>query len=958
MNSPRFRQNGIGVILAIVFLAGCSTPAATPTASPALTATISPTPPPQYTLPTGPSTPLTVSLDAADTGEPISPYVYGMFIEHQGRCIYGGIWAEMVRDRKFYYPVNSYFPYGLLDRGEQVSPWRAVPYDTVVEMDTEHVWVGEHSPRITLDGVKPRGIVQDRLTLQQGREYDGRVILAGDGTIAVEVSLVWGTRPEDRQTFPLGQLSSEYTTMPFHLTAGADTDDGSLEIIGRGEGHFYIGAVSLMPADNVEGMRADTLQLLQGLNATVYRWPGGTFVWNYNWLSAVGDRDTRPPFHYSVYWSDDIESNDFGPDEFMTLVELLDTEAYIAVSAITPGDVGAAAAEVEYFNGAVDTPMGQLRAANGHPEPYGVRFWGVGNESWAYATLNDYVELHRQVASAMRAVDPSITIIAVGGRGMQGTQPGQGDWSEVMLTQAGDSMDLISEHVYGNVDLDDLPVHASNISLPIRLNLGAHRQSLQQNPGLGHIRVALDEWNYSWWDFPQVYGEAGPRYPFANTLGIAAGLHEIFRNSDVIYMANTHPVNVHGHIKTTATDAAFEVTALPWIIYRQHFGTLPIAIDMDTSPLDLAAAWTEDQQYLTLGAVNPTNGNIALTLSLQNAQLTGGGQFWIVTSDDPLAYNEPGQPPRVVIQEGTLTGNPLTLMVPALSVILYRLPARASTTPATTSPQGCTDAEYSASTERIGVMRSTDGGESWEFLGHACFHAPALAPVDISPIRIGDSVALYFVDLMSFAPGSTRTVYRAFTTDGVLFTNPVPIYSSTTQELTDPYVLAMQNGEFIMYLSDAGGIRIAVSTDQGATFASSGLVSVGLSVPGALQLPDGRVRLFGGAPSTGSDIWGATSPDGLSNFVLDAQPTIQRNGADMVNDAHPIALRSGGYLMAYKVRPSGAAEDPAQDLVYLATSADAYTWTPGTSPIVRGSVPSIVELADGTLLLYYVDFNY
>jgi hypothetical protein len=297
-------------------------------------------------------------------------------------------------------------------------------------------------------------------------------------------------------------------------------------------------------------------------------------------------------------------------------------------------------------------------------------------------------------------------------------------------------------------------------------------------------------------------------------------------------------------------------------------------------------------------------------------------------------------------------------MVPALSVILYRLPARASTTPATTSPQGCTYAEYSASTERIGVMRSTDGGESWEFLGHACFHAPALAPVDISPIRIGDSVALYFVDLMSFAPGSTRTVYRAFTTDGVLFTNPVPVYSSTTQELTDPYVLAMQNGEFIMYLSDAGGIRIAVSTDQGATFASSGLVSVGLSVPGALQLPDGRVRLFGGAPSTGSDIWGATSPDGLSNFVLDAQPTIQRNGADMVNDAHPIALRSGGYLMAYKVRPSGAAEDPAQDLVYLATSADAYTWTPGTSPIVRGSVPSIVELADGTLLLYYVDFNY
>ena len=959
MNAWKLLKQITGASLIIVSLVGCGAHA-TPTVSPVSpkpTATISPAPPPPYTLPISPSTTLTVSLDAADTGEPISPYVYGMFIEHQGRCIYGGIWAEILRDRKFYYPVNSYFPYGLLGMGNQISPWRTVPFDTVVEMDTEHAWVGEHSPQITLDGVKPRGIAQDRLTLQQGKVYDGRVILAGDNAVTVEVSLVWGPGPADRQTFLLGQLSSVYTTMPFHLTAGADTDDGSLEIIGNGEGNLTIGAVSLMPLDNVRGMRADTLQLLQGLDATVYRWPGGTFVWNYHWQNAVGDPDKRAPFLNSAYWSDEVESNDFGPDEFMTLVELLDTEAYIAVSAMSSDDIKMAADEVEYFNGAVDTPMGQLRAANGHPEPYGVRFWSVGNESWAYAVLNDYVELHKQVAAAMKAVDPSIMIIAVGGRGQQGVQPGQGDWSEVMLTRAGDSMDLISEHVYGDVNLADIPAHTGNMSRIIRQNLASHRQSLQENPGLGHIRVALDEWNYSWWDFPQVYGEAGPRYPFANTLGIAAGLNEIFRNSDVIYMANTHPVNVHGHIKTTATDAAYEVTALPWIIYRHHFGTLPIVISSDTSPLDIAAAWTEDHQYLTVAAVNPTEDNYALTLDLKNAELTGGGQFWIVTSEDPLAYNEPGQPPRVMIQEGNLNGDSSTLMVPALSVILYKLPARTSAT-STTTPRGCTDSEYSASAERIGVMRSTDGGESWEFLGHACFHAPTLAPVDISPILIGDSIALYFVDLMSFTPGSTRTVYRAFTSDGVLFTQPAPVYYSTTQQFTDPYVVKMDIGGFIMYLSDAGGIRVTVSTDQGATFTSSGMISVGLSVPGALQLPDGSVRLFGGAPSTGSDIYGATSLDGLSDFVLDAQPAIQRKDADMVNDAHPIALRSGGYLMAFKVRPSGAVDDPTQDLVYLATSTDGYTWTAGTSPIVKGSVPSLVELDDGTLLLYYVDFNY
>jgi hypothetical protein len=358
-----------------------------------------------------------------------------------------------------------------------------------------------------------------------------------------------------------------------------------------------------------------------------------------------------------------------------------------------------------------------------------------------------------------------------------------------MLNKAGDFMELISEHVYGDVDLDDLTVHASNISLPIRSNLSAHRQSLQQNPGLGHIRVALDEWNYSWWDFPQVYGEAGPRYPFANALGVAEALHEIFRNSDMIYMANTHPVNVHGHIKTTATDAAFEATALPLIIYRHQFGTLPIIVSSNTSPLDVAAAWTEDHQSLTVAAVNPTQDNIALTLDLKNAELNGGGQFWIVTSDDLQVYNEPGLPPRVVIQEGNLAGDPSTLMAPAMSVILYKLPARTSTASITTLPQECTDSEYSASNERIGVMRSTDGGENWEFLGHACFHAPVLAPVDISPILIEGRIALYFVDLMSFTSGSTRTAYRAFTSDGLSFTRPVPVYSSTTQQITDPYVL-------------------------------------------------------------------------------------------------------------------------------------------------------------------------
>ena len=210
--------------------------------------------------PGGPPPALTVSLDAAATGEPISPYVYGMFIEHQGRCIYGGIWAEMIEDRKFYYPVNTYFPYG---ESKNKSPWRALPFDTEVRMLPDHAFVGEHSPLVILDGQKPRGILQDRLALRRGKEYTGRIVLSASDLATVEASLVWGPGPGDRQTVTIGPLTQEYATSPLAFTVEADTDDGRLEIIGQGEGSFTVGAVSLMPADNVQGIRADTLALLQ-----------------------------------------------------------------------------------------------------------------------------------------------------------------------------------------------------------------------------------------------------------------------------------------------------------------------------------------------------------------------------------------------------------------------------------------------------------------------------------------------------------------------------------------------------------------------------------------------------------------------------------------------------------------------------------------------------------------------
>ena len=295
-----------------------------------------------------------IAVDATKTGPPISKYVYGQFIEHLGRCINEGLWAEMLLDRKFFYPVGS-----------EESPWKPISEGLSVTMETDAPFVGEQTPRIQLGG-----IVQGGLGVLKGKSYAGRIWLAGDEEVlSVQISLVWGDGPNDRQTIAATKLTPEFRKIPLQFTAGRTTGQARLEITSRDRGGIRVGTVSLMPADNVEGIRADVLELLRQIDGTVYRWPGGNFVSGYNWRDGIGDIDRRPP-RKNPAW-ENIEPNDFGIDEFLTLCRLLRTEPYIVVNS-GQGEAQEAVDELQYINGPADSPMGKLRAKNGHREPYGV----------------------------------------------------------------------------------------------------------------------------------------------------------------------------------------------------------------------------------------------------------------------------------------------------------------------------------------------------------------------------------------------------------------------------------------------------------------------------------------------------------------------------------------------------------------------------------------------------------
>ena len=213
----------------------------------------------------------------------------------------------MLDDRKFFYAVmpkpedsnaGERGPIGFgggRRRGVGPGRWNPIgPVDSVM-MDTNNPFVGDHTPLITLAGAEPRGIRQTGVAFVKGAAYQGRIQLAGDAKAKVPSVCVWGTNTAaTRQTVALGKLGGKFKQFTFSFKA-EDSGPAQFEIVGTGTGSFHVGAVSLMPADNLDGFKPDAIAALKSFRAGVYRFPGGNFVSAHEWRDAIGDPDKRPP---------------------------------------------------------------------------------------------------------------------------------------------------------------------------------------------------------------------------------------------------------------------------------------------------------------------------------------------------------------------------------------------------------------------------------------------------------------------------------------------------------------------------------------------------------------------------------------------------------------------------------------------------------------------------------------
>jgi alpha-L-arabinofuranosidase len=664
-------------------------------------------------------------IDAGKTFAPINPNLYGMFIEHAGSLVYRGLWAEMLDDRKFYNPITGQdadtagreTPARRGPFGGPPRRWTPVGAAEFVTMDAQGAYVGDHSPAIELSPTEPHGIRQTGLGLLRDTAYAGRIILAGDRAAQVSVSLVWGTGAADRQTLTVGKVTPEYARFPLAFECPVDHDDGEIEITATGSGTLRIGAVSLMPADNIQGWRHEVIEVLRSLRSGVYRWPGGNFVSAHDWRDAIGDPDRRAPTWDPVWRA--LQSNDVGTDEFMTLCRLTDVEPYITVNSGF-GDARSAAEYVEYANGPATTPWGAKRAANGHPEPYHVKLWNIGNEMWGsyqygYMPLAQYEVKHNLFAKAMRKVDPGITLIASGAMPdtMTGSKEslklgdklvpeylGPADWTGALFLHCLDDMDMISEHYYNydsHFDLARATQVPNDPNEPlvdwmrrpanhIRIKYEEYQEYLARIPALKAkpVPIALDEYAYA----------RGRDYKVVPAY--AWNFHEMFRHSDLYQLATL--TFITGTYSAAHGQAVLNPIGILFKLYRDRFGSIPVDVSgnspqprpkdppggeqplvnagSETFPLDVAAAWTADRRALTIAVINPTESAQTLNLRIHGANLAGKGILRRLAPQSLTATVAVGQEPGVRIEEQPLDGLPGNPTFPPFSVNIYELPVR------------------------------------------------------------------------------------------------------------------------------------------------------------------------------------------------------------------------------------------------------------------------------------------
>jgi alpha-N-arabinofuranosidase len=284
------------------------------------------------------------------------------------------------------------------------------------------------------------------------------------------------------------------------------------------------------PLADENGFRKDYIDAMRELKITNMRWPGGNFVMGYDWQDGIGPKDQRPT-RINLAWGG-FENNHVGTDEWIALNKAIGSENIICVN-LGLATIKDAHYWVEYCNYKKGTYYSDLRAQYGHPKPYDIKIWDLGNEvdgsPWelGYKNADDYVKIAREAAKAMRSVDHSIKFVASGSSYYEDTGLWV-EWNRKVLAGLGDMIDYISIHRYWERS-DDYYTFMGQSAMDFEEKItipAAEIEAVRVMKGFSDpIFISFDEW-----------GTFGRN--FLSVLPIAQCLNSFVRHADVVKMAN------------------------------------------------------------------------------------------------------------------------------------------------------------------------------------------------------------------------------------------------------------------------------------------------------------------------------------------------------------------------------------------------------------------------------------
>jgi alpha-N-arabinofuranosidase len=529
----------------------------------------------------------------------------------------------------------------------------------------------EYSIRIVNDSNTMGGIKQDGLSIKN-QEYTGSFWAKGNVDGGISIRLQDGDTELGRKDF--ASVPEIWTEFSFELTPSTASDNGTLEISFSDSGTVYIDQVSMMGNDSKlnDGFRPDLLDAVADLKPPIIRWPGGCYVSAYFWKDGIGPQKDRETYQIELW--DDRDVNSYGTDEFMTMCDRLGIEPLIVVNTgildrtcgipmtkmLSPEEYLQDALDwMEYCNGDPDTTVwGAVRAANGHREPYNVKYWEIDNETWG-AGIDAYNEKVKIFAPAMKAKYPDIKIIACGSGSFDRS------WNLSLLNECAGIIDYISTHHYESAD-DYIGGVDEYENFIIQLGIDIENSS---NPD---VKIYMSEWN----TLPGTNWQSGL---------YAGGLLNGFeRQGEHFEISGPALFLRHESAGGNWNNAFINFNNESWFpapnyivmkLWRDYYAPNFLETTGVNSDINIVSTLSEDSSYVVVKLVNTGSVDQSVSLEFDTLFSPGTTEVKVVTAPSIYAENSYQNPDNIHVTDGiaTVENREVMFTSPANSALVIKI---------------------------------------------------------------------------------------------------------------------------------------------------------------------------------------------------------------------------------------------------------------------------------------------